>query len=98
MCAYPQSVYPQVGPESVGKVTKAKLFYDYGDFPDQATAIATISARCPATPTDMMVFSGELYDLVPDVFWFRGRLQDESGRTMDAVRAPDNHQGEPSAE
>lgn len=40
-----------------------RLFYDSGEFRTKALAISTISAQCPAPPTDILVFKGEMDDL-----------------------------------
>ena len=42
----------------------ARLFYDCGQFRSTALAVAEIAPCCPETPTDILVFQGEMYDVV----------------------------------
>ncbi len=61
VCAY-RRLYEA---EEAHKGQPAVLFYDCCEARSPALAIAEISEKCPGTPTDIIVFPGELYDIVP---------------------------------
>lgn len=63
-----QKVYTVVCTYQVplASVHDGRLFYDCKPADSPAMAIALIAPQCPGTPTDILVFKGELYDQLPD--------------------------------